>query len=281
MLARDTGGEDRAARGPGFDQSDREANRGLGGRDPAARGHQQEGTVKAGAQELAGELHKIAPDQRLEIGVRAGGGEALVFAHLRRDVAGQRHCDLRQPARNRIADPALVIRIGEAVQQPDRHGLDLLGSERLDRTGDAGFVERNQHLTLRIDPLADGQAQPAGNEGRRQIDVDVVLLEAVFVADLDHVAEPFGGEKRGSGALALDERIGGERRPMDDHADLAGLDAGLGRDRAQSGEHAVFRRVRRGQDLARKPPLADFQRYVSKRAADVDAEPDCGGGCHA
>ena len=27
--------------------------------------------------------------------------------------------------------------------------------------------------------------------------------------------------------------------------------------------------------------LADFQRHVGKRAADIDAEPDCGGGCHA
>jgi len=281
VLARDAGGEDRAARGPGFDQSDRKANGGLGGRDPPARGHQQEGTVKAGAQELAGELRKVAPDEGLEIRVGAGGGEALVFAHLRRDLAGQRHCDLRQPARNRIAEAALVIGIGEAVQQPDRHGLDLLGSERIDRPGNAGFVEREEHLALRIDALAHRQAQPARNERRRQVDVDVVLLEAVFVADLDHVAESFGGEKRGSGALALDERIGGERRAMDDHADLAGRDAGLGRDRTQGGEHALFRRVRRGQDLPGKPPLADFQRHVGERAADVDADPDCGGGCHA
>ena len=34
-LARDAGGEDRAACGPGFDQSHRKANGGLGGRDPA------------------------------------------------------------------------------------------------------------------------------------------------------------------------------------------------------------------------------------------------------
>jgi hypothetical protein len=29
------------------------------------------------------------------------------------------------------------------------------------------------------------------------------------------------------------------------------------------------------------PPLADFQRHVGERAADIDAEPDCRGGCHA
>src|SRR5262249_39573442 len=170
------GGEDRAARRPGFNQPDRKANGGLGGRDPAARGHQQEGTVEAGAQEFAVELRKVAPDEGLEIGVRAGGGEALGFAHLRRDLAGQRHCDLRPPARHRVAAAALVIGFGEAVQRPDRHGLDLLGGERLDRPGDARFVERDQHLAVRIDPLADRQAQPARNERRRQIDIDVVLL---------------------------------------------------------------------------------------------------------
>src|SRR5262249_37506858 len=116
VLTRNAGGEDRAARRPGFDQPDRKANGGLGGRDSPARGHQQEGTVKAGAEELVVEPRKVAPDEGLQIGVCAGGGEALVFAHLRRDLAGQAYCDLRQPARNRIADPALVIRVGEAVQ---------------------------------------------------------------------------------------------------------------------------------------------------------------------
>src|SRR6266699_1059138 len=75
------------------------------------------GTAKARTHQIAVELRNVAPDEGLQIGVCAGGGEALVFAHLRRDLAGQRHCEMRQPARNRIADPALVIRIGEAVQQ--------------------------------------------------------------------------------------------------------------------------------------------------------------------
>src|SRR5215468_2215164 len=38
VLTRDAGGKDRAARRPGFDQSDREANGGLAGCDPPARG---------------------------------------------------------------------------------------------------------------------------------------------------------------------------------------------------------------------------------------------------
>ena len=63
-------------------------------------------------------------------------------------------------ARDRRADPALVLRIGEAVQKPDRHGLDLLRGERIDRARDAVVVERHQHGALRIDALAHRQAQP-------------------------------------------------------------------------------------------------------------------------
>ena len=218
VLARDAGGEDRAAGRPGFDEPHRKADRGLGGGDAAARGHQQHRAAKAGARQFALELADVTPHQRLQIGVGAGRGEALVFAHFRRDVGRQRHGDIRQPPRDRRADPALVLGIGEAVQKPDRHGLDLLRGERIDRARNAVVVKRHQHGALRIDALAHRQAQPARHQRRRQIDIEVVLLEAVLVADLDHVAKTFGGEQRGLGALPLDQRIGGERGAVDDQA---------------------------------------------------------------
>jgi hypothetical protein len=186
-----------------------------------------------------------------------------------------------QTAGDRLAEAALVIRIGEAVQEAHCHGLDLLRGERLDRARHAGLIEREENLALRINPLAHRQAQPPGDQRRRQVDIDVVLLEPIFVPDLEHIAEPFGGEKGSSGALALDQRIGGERRPMHDQPDLAGLDSRLGCDRAQSSEHARFRRLRGGEDLYRESPLGRFQRDIGERAADVDADPDCGRRCHA
>ena len=57
--------------------------------------------------------------------------------------------------------------------------------------------------------------------------------------------------------------------------DLAGRDSRLGSDRAQSGEHARFWGLCRGEDLCRESPLGRFQRDVGERAADVDADPDC------
>ena len=73
-------------------------------RDAAARRHQENGAGQAGAAELAFELAEIAADQRLQIGVGAGGREALVFAHLGRDLGRQRHRDIAA-ARGATASP--------------------------------------------------------------------------------------------------------------------------------------------------------------------------------
>src|SRR5215471_17522386 len=113
-----------------------------------------------------------------------------------------------------------MIRIGEAVQETVRHCLDLLCGEGIDCASDAGLIQRRQYLALRVDALAHGQSQPAGNERRRQIDIDVVLLETVFVPDLDDVAEPFGGQKGShyspyaKGNFAFDRVVCGWRRGL-------------------------------------------------------------------
>src|SRR5215470_13290258 len=145
-----------------------------------------------------------------------------------------------------------MIRIGEAVQETDRHCLDLLCGESIDCASDAGLIQRRQYLALRVDALAHGQSQPARNERRRQIDIEVVLLETVFVPDLDDVAEPFGGQKGGLGALSLYQRIRSERRAMNDQTYCAGPDARLGGRQAQGSQNTVFRCTLRSQDFSRE-----------------------------
>ena len=117
------------------------------------------------------EARKVAPHQRLDIGVGAGGGETLVFAHLRRDLGRERHRHVRQSADDFIADAALVLRIGEAVQEADRDRLDLLRWRCID-CARARLASSSGTSTsaLRIDPLADaaraGGAAPAVAAGR-------------------------------------------------------------------------------------------------------------------
>ena len=105
---------------------------------------------------------------------------------------------MRQAAGDGVAGAPFVIRIGEAVQKADCHRLGAARCERLDRAIEARLVERNEDIALRIDPLAHRKAQPPRHQGRWQVDVDVVLLEAVLVADFDHIAEAFGGQQRRS-----------------------------------------------------------------------------------
>ena len=171
-----------------------------------------------------------------------------------------------------LAGAAFMRRVGEAVQETDRDRLDPLGHEALGERGHARFVERRQHPALRVDALAHREAQPARHQGRRQVDVDVVLLEAVLVPDLDRVAKALGGDERGFGALALDQRVGRQGRAVDD-------DREVGRGQRRLAQHLVDRRddgalgrLRRRQDLGAPPPLAHFERHIGKGAADVDAQ---------
>ena len=170
MLARDAAREDRAARRARLDKAHREADRSLDRRDAAARAHQQHGAFEPVARELALEVGQIAPHQRLDVGIGAGGGEALVFTHLRRHVGRERHRDLGQALPYRVADAALVLRIGEAVQEADRDRLHLLRRERVDRGREARLVERHQHVALRVDraraPGSAAGAAPAAAAGR-------------------------------------------------------------------------------------------------------------------
>ena len=111
---------------------------------------------------------------------------------------------------------ALVRRVGKAVQKADRDALDAERGEPVGQRIDRLLVERRHDPAARVDPLRHDKAQAARHQRRRQVDIDVVLLEAVLVPDLDRVAEPLGRDQRGPGALALDDRVGRQRRAVDD-----------------------------------------------------------------
>jgi len=60
-----------------------------------------------------------------------------------------------------------------------------------------------------------------------------------------------------------------------------GRDARLGDHQAQGSQNTVFRRALRSQNFSREAPIADLQRHIGERAADIDAEPYDRRGCHA
>ena len=185
---------------------------------------------------------------------------------------------MRQCPCDRIPDRTFVLRIGEAVQESDRHRLHLLCGKSVDRATHAGPVQSDQHLAMRIDALADGQAKPARYQRRRQIDVHVVLLEAVLMPDLHDVTKTFRGEERGPGAFALDQRIGRKRGPVNDQPNLIRRNPRLGGDGAECRQDTFLRHRRCGQSLGGEAALSELERYIGESAADIDTKTDCRGG---
>ena len=76
------------------------------------------------------------------------------------------------------------------------------------------IVERRRHLAVGLEPLPDAEAQLARHQRfrRRRAQIVAVALEAF--AHFDHVAMAFGREQRNLRALALQQRVGRDRRAV-------------------------------------------------------------------
>src|SRR5256712_11288443 len=87
-------------------------------------------------------------------------------------------------------------------------------------------------------------------------------------------AEPFGRQERGLGALALDQGVGRERRPVDDGPDRVGSHSSFVEERVDPLLDAVRRVLRGRQDFAHARGRRRFvdDDEVGEGAADVDAE---------
>ena len=80
-------------------------------RDDAAAGmHQEDGAGRALLRQPRAQPVEVALHHRLDVGVGAGGVEALVFPHLGGDVGGQRDREAREPLGQHVAHEALVGR---------------------------------------------------------------------------------------------------------------------------------------------------------------------------
>ena len=118
-----------------------------------------------------------------------------------------------------------VVRV--RVQEADRQRLHPRRADLRHHALEQLLIQRRQHLAIGAHALGDREAQLPRHERRRQLELQIVVLVALLVAHLEHVAEARGGDERGARALALDQRIGRERRAVQQHRHLAGRDARL------------------------------------------------------
>ena len=117
--------------------------------------------------------------------------------------------------------------------------------------------------------------------GRRLPEIVAIVLEPL--AHLQDVAVPFGRQEPDAGALALEQRIGGDGRTVDDALGLneqrVEADAEHRRQALEAIHDAQRRIGRSGRRLGERDAASGVKRdQVGEGAADVDADPVHGGG---
>ncbi len=138
----------------------------------------------------------------------------------------------------------LMRGIGVGMNEGDRDRLDVAAHEVRGDGAHGGFVEREPHHTFDVHALGNGEAQRARHQRRRLFEKHIVLVVAALVGDLDDVAEPFGRDQRGAGALALDDGVGRERGAVQEHADVRKAEARVGEDGARALDNGLLGRAR-------------------------------------
>jgi hypothetical protein len=91
----------------------------------------------------------------------------------------------------------LVGPVAEAVDQADRDRDHASGLQVRRQAAHLGSVRRLQHLTVGENPFVDLEGQLAWDQGVRELDLRVVHVVAMLVADREHVAEALGDDQRG------------------------------------------------------------------------------------
>ena len=170
----------------------------------------------AGLREPSFEPRQIARQGRSDIGVDDGRRDPLVLLDLRQHLRGQRDVDAGQFSFDRRLGRELVPRVAVGVQVADRDRLDLFPFQHVDGAIERHRIERRLDPAVGAQPLAHAEPQLARNQlfGRRQAQIVAVVLQPL--AHLDHVAMAFGRQQPDPRPLVFEQRIGRDRRPMND-----------------------------------------------------------------
>ena len=163
--------------------------------------------------------------------------------------------------------------IGVGVKEADGDAFVAPCGNRLDNRRHRGIVQWQQHLAGGVYAFAHDKTISARNEGRRQDDVQIVLLETVFRAHFQHITKTFGRHEGRSRTTPLDQRVGGERRAVDQKVDRGERDAGHvgnGNDPLQDGPLGCGIV---GQHLGRMDDAIEIKGDIREGTADIDTHP--------
>ena len=159
------------------------------------------------------------------------------------------------------------------VKETDRDALKPFRHEVPRQLLNSGLVERHQLAAGRRRALVHHEAVIAGNQGRGQYDIEVVLLEAVLGAHLDNVAKPERRQECGLRALPLDQCVRGQRGSMNDEIDVGHLDVSIPHHALHAIQDGLLGRRIGGQYFDGVKLTTHLHGHIGKRAPDVDPEP--------
>jgi hypothetical protein len=161
------------------------------------------------------------------------------------DLVRQRQIGVGQDLADDLAGDPLMLGIGIGVQEANRDRLDTRILERPASLLDACLPEQRMHLARGQQALVGFQREAPRHQRPVLVEQKVIGLGAVAAADGVDIAGAAGDDQAGCGALALDQRIDGDGRAVDELVDRLGLEAAL----AQAIDDALNQVGRGGQAL--------------------------------
>ena len=210
--------------------------------------------------EILVDLRHITPQDGREIGIDHRRVAAANQLDQRRDLVADRYLRKTHLARQR-RHLSFVIGMAVGVHENDRDRLDSVGLDGVQLPTHSREIGFTLHRAVGTDALVDFNNTLV--EHVRLDDVAGKDFRPRLVADLQCVAEAFGDEQRGALALALEQRIGGDRRAHFHRADVPGRDC-FSRLQAKQVADALHSGVGIGFGIFRQELVRD-QRSVGRR----------------
>ena len=178
-----------------------------------------------------------------------------------------------------IGDHPLVGRVRVRVDQAHADGFDAGRAQLLGDHHQFGFARHLSHYAVRRGAFADLDNAIARHRRGRELDLQVVHVVSVLVADQQRVAETSGGNDAGTTDLAFDQCVRDQGRGVNDRGgDVRRLHTCLRQQLPHSGTHTVERGRRRRERLVdhNRPRHTVEQDHIGERTSDVDGHTPVG-----
>ena len=263
---------------PRHHQVDRAAGGTVRGRHAAGGLHEADTAREPRILQAGLEPPDIAAHPRADIGIEAGGREALELAIERQHLAGDREIGVGAFLSEDLLDALLVRGVEVGVQQADGDGVDAGLTQRPCALPHLRLVQRHDDLALgRGDPLLDREPMAAPDQRARlprQLLLEREVVRLLVARDVENVPKTFGRDQADLGALVLDCDVGRHGGAVQQQVHRLEADPGLAAECLHARHHRPCRIVRRGWHLVdrdRPCRLVD-QNQVREGAADIHSD---------